>query len=89
MGERVGLARPCSRDDKQRGGEHAFAVLDAVFDSSSLFGIEFLKVRRGHRLLITLARRVPPSYAAALLSRRPLMFNADVVSVRVLMQEQK
>ena len=67
MGERVGLARPCSRDDKQRGGQHAFAVLDAVFDGSSLFGIEFLKVRGGHRVSITLARRV-----TAVLRRRNL-----------------
>ena len=42
MSQRVGLARPGSRDDKQWGGQHAFAVLDAVFNGSSLFGIEFL-----------------------------------------------
>ena len=54
MGQRVGLARPGSRDDKQWGGQHAFAVLDAVFNGSSLFGIELVEGTHWTSISITL-----------------------------------
>ena len=53
-------ARACPRDDEQRSGRHAFAVLNAVFDSSSLFGIQSLQVRGGHGCRSGSLRRTPP-----------------------------
>src|SRR5271169_552701 len=48
--QRVGFSGPRTGDDEERCARRFVLLLHAVLDSSSLFGIEGVKIRDGHRL---------------------------------------
>ena len=88
MCERVGLARACSGDDKQRSSQLAFAVPNAVFDGSTLFGIKF---SQGTRWTLGYQPR-SPGVSPPLLRRRLGLVPANVlnvVSVRIRKHKTK
>src|SRR5882672_28366 len=54
MGERIGLARTRSRNNKKRRGRRACLFANAVFDRSPLFRVKLVKIGDGHGFRISL-----------------------------------
>jgi hypothetical protein len=48
MGQGIGFARPCPRDDEERGAARG-NVCVAVLDGAALLGIKLCEIRFSHR----------------------------------------